>query len=31
LGIPALGGLIIMLVTGMFVYFSYGIYNSKLR
>ena len=31
LGIPALGGLIIMLVCGLFVYFSYGIYNSKLR
>ena len=31
LGIPALGGLIIMLVFGLFVYFSYGIYNSKLR
>lgn len=31
LGIPALGGLIIMLVGGMFVYFSYGINNSKLR
>ena len=31
LGIPALGGLIIMLICGLFIYFSYGIYNSKLR